>query len=71
MNAKEKLKTMSQISRLIIMDIKSAGTALTLRRTRRRSATLRPRAKWAHLNDEKGAKNQRGSRAALKDAGGH
>ncbi len=40
MNAKEKLKTMNQMSLLIIMDVKSAGTALTLPRTRRRSANL-------------------------------
>ena len=46
MNAKEKLKTMNQISLLIIMDVKSAGTALTLPRTRRRSATSRPCANW-------------------------
>jgi hypothetical protein len=41
-NAKEKLKTMSQISLLIVMDVKSAGTAFTLPKTHV-SATMAPR----------------------------
>ena len=40
-NAKEKLNTISQITLVIIMDVKSAGTASTLPRTRSRSATTR------------------------------
>lgn len=31
-NAKEKLKTMSRTSLLVLMEVKSAGTALTLRK---------------------------------------